>query len=86
MSGKKQEYVFTKSLLESNAYDFIIEAHSLEEAIELAKRPENCPVYGGNNKADFEIRYAEGYGDNLITWRDAENKKQHLKLNLFYNK
>lgn len=77
---KKRGYVFTKSLMESNAYDYVIQAHSLAEAIELAKKPENCPLYGSERGCHFEIRYAEGDGDQILEWRDAENKVHRFKL------
>ena len=84
---KVKSYAFTKSLMESNAYDYVIKAHSLEEAIELAKKPENCPVYprtGGyfdsGIGSGFELRYAEGDGDQILEWRDAENKIHRFNL------
>jgi len=68
---QKKTYFFTKSLMESNAYDFWVEARTFEEALEIAKK--NCPVYGNWN-CDFSVRYAEGYGDQCLSFTGDATK------------
>ena len=67
----KRGYVFTKHIIESNAYEYYIEASSREEAIELAKKPENCPVYFRERGCEFDVRAAEGNGNQILEWRDG---------------
>ena len=73
-----KDFDFTKSLMESNAYDFTVKARTLEEAVEIAKG--NCPVYSGGMYEEYwGVRYAEGEGDELLQWGEGSNK-QSLQL------
>ena len=70
-----KDFEFTKSFMESNAYDFTVKARTLEEAVEIAK--DNCPLY--SDIGFWGVRYAEGEGDELLQWGEGSNK-QSLQL------
>ena len=74
-----KDFNFTKSLMESNAYDFTVTAHNFEEALEIAKG--NCPVYSDKCMwgGYWDMRYAEGGGHEVLSW-GKHSKEESLQL------
>ena len=75
-----KDFHFTKSLMESNAYDFTVKAHNFEEALEIAKG--NCPVYSDKCMwgGYWDMRYAEGGGHEVLSWgKHSKEESLHLK-------